>query len=95
MITFQEALEIIKSKDKRGNPVPFDIEFVTANLKKKTGGEIIKMEQMVFLWPKSSGHARNPNLFMNGTINIHPNGGKKITSVHLILIHKINSLTLA
>lgn len=92
MITFQQAIQIIQSKDKRGNPVPFDVEFVTANLKKRTGGEILSLKQMVYLWPKSSGHSTNPNLFMNGSINVHPNGGSQITNIHLILIHKINGL---
>lgn len=91
MVTLQTCFDVIRQTDKLHRFIPFDLEFVTANVRKQTGGEVKQMTDMVYLPPKRKGHAKNPNLYMNSTINIMPAGGGPITTVHLILIRKINN----
>jgi len=93
MITFQEALKTIRRKDSIDQSVPFDVEFVTANPAKNTGGKIHDLKGMVYLFPKSGGD-RNPDHFLNGTINIMPAGGGPITKIHIMLIRKVNNLVI-
>ncbi|MEZ0485433.1 hypothetical protein [Fibrella aquatica] len=47
LITFQQALAIMKETDKNGLPVPFSICFVTADETKQTGGESIQFARAV------------------------------------------------
>lgn len=90
MITFQQMFELIKQKDKADRPIPFDVEFVTFEKKTKRGGDVKSLKRVVYLWPKTKGHQNNPNLFINGTINVTPAGGTGITTIHLILIRRLN-----
>lgn len=96
MILFQDAIALIKTKDRFGNQLPFAIEFVTANAKTKHGGDIIEFEKAIFIWPRSmKNQTKKTDHFLNGTIDIKPLGGKKITRVHLQLIRKINNKVVA
>lgn len=91
MIQFQHALEAMKQKDKWGNQVPFDLEVVTADQEKKTGGDILELKNFVWVWPRSKGRKIETNHFLNGTVDLMPAGGGPITRVHLMLIRKFNA----
>jgi hypothetical protein len=93
MITFQQALEIMRRKDRMDRPVPFSVEFVTANRKSKKAGDVKLFENMVIMYGKTKNAEKDANHFLNGTVNIMPNGGGPITKIHLMLIRKINNLT--
>lgn len=90
MIQFQHALEAMKSKDRFGNQIPFDVEVVTANQAKKTGGEVKTLQNYVWVWPRNKGRQVQTDHFINGTVDLMPAGGGPITRVHLMLIRKFN-----
>lgn len=93
MITFQQALQIIKRKDRLDRPMAFDIDFVTANARSGKAGDVKDYSNMVYMLPKTTNATRDAKHFLNGTINIMPNGGGPITKVHLQLIRKVNGMT--
>lgn len=82
----------MNSVDKLGRPIPFDLEYVTANIKSGTGGEIKVLKNVVKLRSKTLNATKNANHFMNGTINVQPNGGGPLTKIHVMLIRKFNNL---
>jgi hypothetical protein len=47
MIHLSQALDQMKNRDHRGNPVPFSLTFCTADEGKGTGGEIITIQKAV------------------------------------------------
>lgn len=77
--------------DKMGRPIPFDLEYVTANLSKGTGGDTKTASKFVKLRGKTTNAKTNANHFLNNTINIMPLGGGPITKVHVMLIKKFNN----
>ena len=92
------------SVDGSGNPVSFQIKFVTADRKRKTGGEIINIPQACLCqgYRKGKHHidirpsanlsvaTKNPNHWANSTRNLLlPNGG--IRAVHIRLIIEFNN----
>lgn len=93
IIQFQHALEAMKQKDRWGNQVPFDLEVVTADQSKKTGGEIKELKSFVWVWPRSKGRAVETDHFLHGTVDVMPAGGGQITRIHLWLIRKFNGKT--
>ncbi len=87
-------------KDGTGKPVPFDIEFVKADRKKKTGGEIVALEKVVLSknQDKESPEAKSasepghksPNHWQNSTRNLKILSSNHIRKVHIRLITKFN-----
>ena len=104
-IQLSKVLESMEQLDHEGNPVRFQIRFVTANKSNKTGGEIIEVQdarkcignrngEIVFdkreKTADNSEISRNPNHFANSTRNIIlANGG--IRKVHIRLIIEFNN----
>ncbi|MFZ4523913.1 MAG: hypothetical protein ACOYNC_19585 [Bacteroidales bacterium] len=104
-IQLSKALDLMDQLDDDGKPVKFQVKFVTANRKLKTGGEIIEIAdgrkcvgkrrgEMVFDMRKSlqdpSCVSRPPNHTANSTRNILlPTGG--IRKVHIRLIIEFNN----
>jgi hypothetical protein len=79
IITVKEALNIIKSD------AAFSIQFVTADLQRKKGGNRIKSDDAVGLGPKDRQNK-------NGTVNIKlRDHNNKIVTVHTKLIEYINN----
>ena len=97
MIQFQDMQALLQAKDRWGNPIPFAIEFVTANRKTCKGGEVIKMEKAVYVWSrgKLAVKKRRMDHFLHGTIDISPLGSRKITTVHVQLIRRFNEKVVA
>ena len=103
-ISLTEALKIIYTKDKAGNPYPFDISVRTLNRQSKTGGKLniykgakrvtsvnrkMDKEAIINTLHYLPSIRRNPNHVKNRTRNIQlVNGQKK--KIHIRLIHSIN-----
>lgn len=81
--------------NRAGNPIPFDLEYVTANQKTGDAGDVKSALQFVKLNPKTINATKSANHFMNSTINIMPAGGGPITKVHVMLIRKFNNQTVS
>ncbi|NID13778.1 hypothetical protein [Fibrivirga algicola] len=47
LLTWQEALTIMRRLDGNGLPVPFSMTAITANQSRQTGGDIIRFERAV------------------------------------------------
>ena len=102
MIKLADALKMMEYVDKHGKPVPFSVEFITANRKTNTGGEIIKKEGCILAKfnKKLPQHVRNadgggkshqPKHYQNQTRNIQlPEEG--IVKIHIRLITQFNSM---
>ena len=104
-IQLTKALEIMEMLDGEGNPLRFQIRFITANRSNKTGGEIIEVidarkcigtRKGEIVFDKREKHAensqitRNPNHFANSTRNIILANGA-IRKVHIRLITVFNN----
>lgn len=97
-----EALRNMERTDHRNNPVPFSVQFVTADLSKKTGGEIIDLKGVVLPWAQkkknkstsqeprnANSQGKKPGHYKNRTRNfLLPNG--EIRKAHISLITKFN-----
>jgi len=97
MITLMDALNKMDERDRHGEPIPFDIEFVTCDRRRKRGGEIIIMKNAVkSLKRKPSpalapGQARPaPKHGQNSTRNIQCIGSSQIRKINIRLITKLN-----
>jgi len=81
----------MQSRTTDGELIPFQIKFVTLNLKEGTGGDIISLEKAVIVGSaKSKSEKRNPNHFQNYTRNIRAAASDKIIKVHVPLIIEFN-----
>jgi hypothetical protein len=56
LISLTQALAILESCDENGVPVPFEIEFCTADQERGTGGEIIRYERAI--WHIKNGYKK-------------------------------------
>ena len=100
-IQFSQVLVLMDQLDDDGKPIRFQVKFVTANRKLKTGGEIIEIiggrkcvgkrgGDVVFdtrqSLPNHSTITRAPNHSSNSTRNILlPNGGMRKLHIRLII----------
>ena len=103
-IRLAEALKIMEATDHRKKPVPFDISFFTADLKRQTAGEFIELKQVVLSKlvrempksmrnsPTSIGSAKLQNHWKNSTRNIYVAEQNRIIKLHIRLIYSINDM---
>ncbi len=94
----------MRTPDAKGNAVPFSIEFVKADRKRKTAGELVRMENVIQSGIRPSTKAtrhkerlkeivtgkKNPNHYEHSTINLYNPVTQKITKVHTRLVTKLN-----
>lgn len=102
MIELGEVLDTMSKKDRKGNSIPFSIEFVTADLNRDKGGEIKTLANAVMVtpsyWRKTNkgfkmGLTRPKkvqNHFENMTRNIRQLNDTAIVKIHIWLITKFN-----
>lgn len=101
MITLQDALKQMDNKDAHGKAVPFSIEFWTADRKKKTGGELIKVDSCILArnqkkekGTQASGaenkNSKAQNHWENSTRNILILSSNRIRKCHIRLIENFN-----
>ena len=97
MVEFISVRDMLNTMMMRGQDrelIPFSITFVTADLKKGTGGKKITYDSAVFVGgpSKREGKARNPNHYDNMTRNIRHRDSDRITTIHPHLVIKFNGL---
>jgi len=91
----------MEKRDAHGKPVPFSIEFWTADRKLKTGGELLALEGCILSKNQKYGKAReketivntNPkkqNHWENSTRNLVILSSGQIRKCHIRLIEKFN-----
>jgi hypothetical protein len=100
VIPLDAALKLMNRTDHADIPVPFTIEFVTADRNRGTGGKWIKVEGAILsklnkLLPlhlrrsDGFGGSKNPASYENAQRNIQAPDGS-ITTVHIYLIKRFN-----
>lgn len=104
LIEIQDVVATMLKLGRNKQPVPFSIEFVTANTRTKVGGQIIMFKKASVVFTNQSGTRklnaqravkRTSNNHTNGTINIQELGSQKIVTVHLWLIREFNGIKTA
>ncbi len=81
-MTLDKALETIR-KCVKNSPFRFDIEFVTLDVKRKTGGTLKVLNNC-----RVASSSHNP--FEHGTINVLAAGQTHENTIHIKLIMKLN-----
>lgn len=84
-MTLQDGMRIIDA-EVNGQPILFDVKFLKADRKKKTGGEFAELKQVV----KTGLPYSLKDKFMIG-VKI-PDAGGKPTAIHCRLITHINGI---
>jgi len=99
MIKLKEATRIMEQTTARGLPVPFHIVFCTADLNRKTGGEIITLDRAVLsrnikskVYGKSGNvqATKKPEHHRNRTRNLQQLQTSEIRKAHIDLILYLN-----
>lgn len=101
-ISLTDALRAMNSYDSQGNPIPFSISWLSANLEAETGGEWKHMRAAFLSYQNKSGtrnytgkmvekkQPRATNHWLNGTRDIFPDGGNRLHCIHIWLIMEFN-----
>lgn len=100
VITLKDVLKLMNRTDSKGVPIPFKIEFVTADRHRDTGGKWLKIDGAILsklnkLLPihmrRSDGFAgsKKPASYENAQRNIQAPDGS-IVSVHIYLMKRFN-----
>lgn len=95
-ITLNEALYKIKRGER------FDIEFVTCDRKRNTGGALKGLTNCIYPQTKQKAETtgevskesvtKAPRHYRNSTLNLQQLGNREITKVHIRLITKLNGV---
>jgi hypothetical protein len=106
--SIEEAATIIGGRTADGEPIPFSIEFVTCDMVRGTGGERIKLTKAgiftlskKFLSDKPQAAVKEnaepgtSTNWRNATRNIQCLHTGKPYKIHLLLIERINGITVA
>ncbi|MGI4865442.1 MAG: hypothetical protein ACRYFZ_16080 [Janthinobacterium lividum] len=106
MIQLKDVLHRLEkpSRDRQGQPVPVQIEFVTCDEKKGTGGELVSLDGVVLAKlttsaapkvgrPTSEFFGKRANEWHNGTRNFYHVVSQQVRKVHIRLITQFNYAT--
>lgn len=92
-ISIKDMLNIMQMRGHDRELIPFSITFVTADLRKGTGGKKIVFDQAVFVGGVSKkSKVRNPNHYDNFTRNIRHVQSDRIITIHPLLVMKFNGM---
>jgi hypothetical protein len=103
MIELAEVLKQMDKKDRKGNAIPFKVEFITADLQRNTGGEVRSLTNAVMVTPsfwrkkkKVMVHTtltpkKGQNHYENMTRNIRQLNDTATVKIHIWLITKFNN----
>jgi hypothetical protein len=97
-ISRKDVLRTMRARDKKGNPVPFNLSVCTYNRKTGMGGLLLEVESAV-IYEKRSGKTvvsdtvskRNIHHDLNQTKNILLLPSREIRTIHIRLIEKFNT----
>lgn len=99
MIKLKDALQTMERTNARGLPIPFNIVFCTADLNRKTGGEIIQLDNAVLSrkikhpthYRKSNEQViKKPLHYRNRTRNLQQLKTSEIRKAHIDLVLYLN-----
>lgn len=104
MLRLKDALKLMDRLDHRGQPIPFSVEFITANRTKDSGGEVYSLTGCILSKHNKQlplhmrrvdgfGGSKKPASYENATRNIQSPDGA-IRKVHIRLIKKFNDQTI-
>lgn len=99
-LPLKDVLKLMDRLDHKSQPVPFSVLYVTADRKRKTGGQFIQTDGAILskhnkLLPAhvrrvdGFGGSKKPASYENATRNIQAPDGS-ITSIHIRLIKAFN-----
>lgn len=92
-ISIKDMLNTMQMRGEDRELIPFSVTFVTADRKKRTGGQKITYDEAVFVGgPSSKDKERNPNHYFNHTRNIRHKNSDRITTIHPHLVLVFNGL---
>lgn len=101
-IDLASALDLMDSRDRKGNSIPFSIVAVTFNESQQTGGEILTYPKAqlavldksnrIATGKRAESISRDPNHWINGTRNIMPYGTNEIRKISIWLILQFNEM---
>jgi hypothetical protein len=100
MLRLKDALKLMDRLDHRGKPIPFALQFITADRKRDSGGELMDIQGGILskhnkLLPlhmrrvDGFGGSKKPASYENQTRNVQSPDGS-IMTVHIRLIKKFN-----
>lgn len=103
-MTLQQALKEMEQLDERARPRPFSVEYVTCDLNRDTGGEIVYLNNVILtkhvdLWQgkrrtqrqRRAAKGKKSSLEENGTRNFYHTISGQIRQAHIRLITKYNN----
>jgi len=93
----------MEQRDEQNDPIPFSLECVSYDRKKKEGGKLIQLDKVVILTSSNKyGTAagkktkatakRNPNHSINATRNLYNIANKTKLKINIRLLTKINGM---
>ena len=93
-ISVKDMCDIMQMRGEDRELIPFSLTFVTADLKKGTGGKKITFDDAIFVGgpSRSSDKKKNANHYANFTRNIRHRQSDRIITIHPILVLKFNGL---
>lgn len=92
-ISVKDMCNVMAMRGEDRELIPFSITFVTADLKKNTGGKKITLDEAVFVGgPSKRGSSRNPNHYDNFTRNIRHYRSDRIITIHPHLVLRFNGM---
>jgi hypothetical protein len=98
MLKLKDALKVMEILLASGRPKPFSITFITADLSRNTGGEVVHYERAVLSRLKKPGRPGKSQKAKGGiqyhqknrTRNICALGNSEVRKLHIDLILEIN-----
>lgn len=92
-IKMKDIVKVMSKADRFGQPVPFDLTFVTCDEKRGTGGEKITLKDAICIGgPSTRKMIRDPHHDTNFTRNIRAREGDKIITVSILLVTRFNGM---
>jgi hypothetical protein len=102
-ISTAQAVKLMRTVEQDGMPVPFDLQFITADRRRKHGGEIVNVKDAILKGAKKKTVAKmhfekldaiqnkkDPSHSVHGTVNVFVPHSNKTMKVHVRLITGIN-----
>jgi len=92
-ISIKDMLNTMQMRGEDRELIPFSLTFVTADRKKRTGGQRLTFDEAIFVGgPSSKDKERNPNHYYNSTRNIRHTNSDRITTIHAHLVLVFNGM---
>lgn len=94
LIRVNDMLKTMQMRDSEQKLIPFQLTFITCDLKQQTGGKRISYDAAVLVGSGASrSDDRNPSHFSNYTRNLKGEGTEAIRKFHPLLVESFNGKT--